>query len=230
MATDKKSIVVYADWLDNFESLSDEEAGRLVKHFFRYVNDLNPVPVDRITEISFIPLKNTLKRDLRKWEKKLEERSISGRMGNLKRWNPDLHTQVEAKTITLQEAEVIAIDRKTSLSDKNDTVATENIENIAVSDSVSVSVSVNDILLKKETKDIYIPSFDDFLLYALEKEPTVKKSALKNKYDSWIENNWRDGNDKKITNWKTKLLNTMPYIDKEAKKLFNSAHAGKGRF
>lgn len=53
MAENKKTIVVYADWIEQFESLSNEEAGKLIKHFFRYVNDLNPVPEDRITEISF---------------------------------------------------------------------------------------------------------------------------------------------------------------------------------
>jgi hypothetical protein len=59
-----------------------------------------------------------------------------------------------------------------------------------------------------------IPNFEVFLLYAKEKEPSVLQSALKNKYDAWIENKWRDGNDKPIKNWKVKLLQTMPYIEK----------------
>jgi hypothetical protein len=60
-----------------------------------------------------------------------------------------------------------------------------------------------------------IPIWDDFLIYAKEKEPSIKVSALKNKYDAWIENGWKNGNDKPIKNWKSALLQTLPYIDKE---------------
>jgi hypothetical protein len=63
MAKDKKSIIVYSDWIDLFEALTDEEAGKLIKHFFKYVNDENPVATDRIVELSFIQIKNALKRD-----------------------------------------------------------------------------------------------------------------------------------------------------------------------
>lgn len=75
-----------------------------------------------------------------------------------------------------------------------------------------------------------IPEFFEFLIYAKEKEPCVLESALKNKYDAWIENNWRDGNDKPIKNWKSKLLQTMPYIEKEknsAKKESEQIVAGR---
>jgi hypothetical protein len=42
MAEGKKSFIAYADWLETFEELTDEEAGKLVKHLFRYVNDQDP--------------------------------------------------------------------------------------------------------------------------------------------------------------------------------------------
>jgi hypothetical protein len=142
---------VYSDWQENFESLSDEEAGRLIKHFFKYVNDEDPVPVDRITEISFIPLKNALKRDLKKWELELERRSINGRLGNLKRWNIDLFYRVESGEITLEEAESIANSRKPSLPDKKETGTTKEVAIIA--DTVNENVNENDILLIKETKE-----------------------------------------------------------------------------
>ena len=78
MATDKKGVIVYADWIDKFEELNDDEAGRLIKHFFRYVNDLNPEAPDRITKISFIDIEKCLKRDLKKWETTLVGRSKAG--------------------------------------------------------------------------------------------------------------------------------------------------------
>lgn len=84
MAENKKSIVVYAEWIEKFEALSDEEAGKLIKHFFRYVNDLNPQAPDRITEISFISIKQSLKRDLKQWEMTKESRSKAGKIGGIK--------------------------------------------------------------------------------------------------------------------------------------------------
>ena len=59
-----------------------------------------------------------------------------------------------------------------------------------------------------------IPTYSDFKLYGLEKEPNVNLEALKNKYDAWVENGWKNGNDKPIKNWKSALLQTMPYIEK----------------
>lgn len=83
MAEDKKSIIVYADWKNIFEELSDDEAGKLIKHFFRYVNDLNPEAPDRLTKLLFEPIKQTLKRDLVKYEDKREK----NRKNALLRWD-----------------------------------------------------------------------------------------------------------------------------------------------
>jgi len=83
MAENKKGIIVYADWIDKFEELEDEEAGRLIKHFFRYVNDLNPEYPDRTTKLMFIDIKATLKRDLTKWEDKSPQRIEKARLAGL---------------------------------------------------------------------------------------------------------------------------------------------------
>ena len=40
------------------------------------------------------------------------------------------------------------------------------------------------------------------------------------KYLSWVENGWKDGNDKPIKNWKSKLLNTIPHIKESASKTY----------
>jgi hypothetical protein len=138
MAENKKAIIVYADWIHQFENLTDEEAGKLIKHFFRYINDLNPIPPDRITEVAFDPIKTCLKRDLDKWEKTISERSINGRLGNLKRYNLDLFNQVQSNLISIEDAENIAKHRKTSLPDS---IVTKTVANIAVNDSVSVNVN-----------------------------------------------------------------------------------------
>lgn len=62
-----------------------------------------------------------------------------------------------------------------------------------------------------ENKD-NIPTYQDFKTYALSKKPNVNLEALKFKYESWVEGGWVNGNGRKIKNWKTSLLNTLPYI------------------
>jgi len=57
-----------------------------------------------------------------------------------------------------------------------------------------------------------IVSFSEFLEYAKSKKSDVNIESLKFKYDAWVENGWKDGNDNKIKNWKSKLLQTLPYI------------------
>jgi hypothetical protein len=65
-----------------------------------------------------------------------------------------------------------------------------------------------------DKENIYIPTWDEFLTYGKEKEPKVNIKALKNKYDAWVVNGWRNGNDRPIKNWKSALLQTLIYIEK----------------
>ena len=78
---------------------------------------------------------------------------------------------------------------------------------------------------KKENNNT-IPSFQEFLAYALEKKPKINQEDLRLKYESWKESNWstnRNGKLHPITNWKTTLLNTLPYL-----KEINFANASYG--
>lgn len=64
-----------------------------------------------------------------------------------------------------------------------------------------------------------IPNFEDFLNYALEKKENLCEESVRLKYDSWIENGWKTGKDRKIKNWKSSLLNTIPYLKEKEKKV-----------
>lgn len=125
MATGKKSFVAYADWKDVFDQLPNEEAGALIKHIFAYVNDENPKSESVLINAVFANIKNTLKRDLDKWESQLEQRRQAGK----------------------KSAQV----RSTKSNDRSNSF-NEKTRNSTDSVSVSVSVSDNDILLEKETK------------------------------------------------------------------------------
>lgn len=142
MAKEKKSFVLYTDLIYTVDKLSNEQAGTLLKHLLRYVNDQNPVCDDPIIDIVFEPIKQQLKRDLYKWGKEKQDRSNNGRLGNLKRWNKDLYDKVIDNQLDIDQAEKIATDRKLSPPDPT---RSPTVANVAVNDNVSVNVNDNDI-------------------------------------------------------------------------------------
>lgn len=68
---------------------------------------------------------------------------------------------------------------------------------------------------EEENKVNIIPEFSVFLNYAIEQKPKVDNQLVKLKYDSWVSNDWKDGNDNEIKNWKSKLNNTLPFISEK---------------
>lgn len=157
MAENKKSIIVYADWIKKFEALTDEEAGKLIKHFFRYVNDKNPKAPDRITQLLFIDIEQSLKRDLKKWEQRAERSRENGKMGGrpTKEDNPEKP----------KETQQVILEPK-----KPDSV------------NVSVNVSVKDNDIKKEEVEFHSPfdlAFNDFLDMRKKNKKAATDQAIK---------------------------------------------------
>lgn len=68
MAKDKRSFLLYSDIHFTVQKLTDDQAGKLFKHILGYVNDENPSLNDILIELVFEPIKQQLKRDLKKYE------------------------------------------------------------------------------------------------------------------------------------------------------------------
>jgi len=81
MAEGKKSILFYVDWGETFNALTDEQAGKLVKHLCAYVNDENPETDDPLIKAVFVNIKQQLKRDLVKYEDKCLKNKENGKKG-----------------------------------------------------------------------------------------------------------------------------------------------------
>jgi len=84
MANGKKSFVLYCDLVHSIELLTNEQAGKLLKHILNYVNDFDPVENDTIVRIAFEPIKQQLKRDLKDWKLERKRRSVAGKRGGIK--------------------------------------------------------------------------------------------------------------------------------------------------
>lgn len=125
MAENKKSIIAYTDWGETFDSLTDEQAGKLAKHLFDYVRDKDPISDDPIVKIAFIHIEQTLKRDLKKYERRAENSRINGKKGG-------------------RPPEEKKPNKPNGLNDNPDEPRKPDSVSVSVSDSVNGSVSVND--------------------------------------------------------------------------------------
>lgn len=127
MAEGKKSFVLYCDWAHHISLLTYEEAGKLFKHLLDYVNDKNPEfeEHERLLKVAFEPIKQQLKRDLKKYESIKEKRAEAGKKGGLK------------------SASNAKIDEQREANQANASFVKQTIANQAVNDNVNDNVNVN---------------------------------------------------------------------------------------
>lgn len=208
MANGKISFIGYCNWLEIFEELSNEEAGELIKHTLRYVNDQNPTPPSKLVGLLFIPIKQTLKRDLKKYERTLDKQAYGSRLGNLKRWHPELYKKVVSKELSLGDAEGIAYDPKSSPPDPKGSPTEDFIPDSEYDSDSDSEYDSDSVLLKKETKE------DSLLKKTKEKKIfNFKKSLIEVGFEKKLVDDWLAvRKTKKATNTETAFKRTIPRI------------------
>ena len=87
MAKDKQSFLLYTDLIHLVSKLPNEKAGELFKFILSYVNDENPTTEDILIQIAFEPIKQSLKRDLVKYEKICNRNKDNGSKGGRPKLN-----------------------------------------------------------------------------------------------------------------------------------------------
>lgn len=189
MAEGKKSFVLYADLLSVVDKMPDEKAGELLKHILRYVNDLNPETDDLLVQIAFEPIKNQLKRDLKKWEDLKVKRSEAGKRS----------AEARAKKAEQKEASSTSVES-----------VEQSSTNSTVNDTVNVNVNVNDTV---NVNNEYYYEKDNLKLTKEEKEKICHKYdvLILDEYISRVEN-WK--NKHKV---KSLYLTVLNWIRKDEK-------------
>lgn len=193
MAEGKKSFVLYSDQRTIIEMLSDEKAGKLLKHMFAYVNDENPVSDDPLILLAFEPIKLQMKRDLIKWENTKGVRSEAGK------------ASAEARRLAKEQQQNATNSTNVNFVQQSSTNSTVNV-------TVNDTVTVNDIFIRKqkfaESLKPYLGTYtsemlNSFYLYWTEHGDNDKKMrfekektfGLKQRLERWSKNNF--GNQQK---------------------------------
>lgn len=194
MAENKNSFIIYTDWKQDFEFLTDAEAGKLIKHLLQFASDENPSleNEERLLQYAAQKMKAVMKKDLKKYEAVVQKRSEAGKKGGINSGKSRTSKQNEA----------------------NEAIASNPKQNERVNDNVNV----NDILLEKESKyddDMRGENFDEIekaksflkekkqiqmdrlaMKYKLSPEQLHVKidEFIEKKFD-WEENTWKDENE-----------------------------------
>lgn len=93
---------------------------------------------------------------------------------------------------------------------------TESKPKRKVSNEIEVEYEIEKGIEKGGVGEKGVPSLEEFEEYAISKKPDVDLQAVGLKFEAWKESGWRTGgkNGHKIKNWKSTLLNTLPYLKK----------------
>lgn len=163
MAENKKSFILYADLIHTVSKLPNEKAGELFKHILEYVNDKNPETEDLLLQISFEPIKQQLKRDLKNWEAFREKQRENGLKGGRPKNPPQTELNPNNPSLILE---------------------TQKSLNVTVNDNVNGNVTANEI--KKNNIEERKLKFATSLIPFVE---TYGKQFIREFHDYWTEPN-----------------------------------------
>jgi hypothetical protein len=141
MTHEKDTFIMYGKMLRGFrEKMSNDQFCMLFDAILEFNETGKEASLPFGLDIAFEVVKEQMIRDNEKWHTVKEERSNSGRIGNLKRWHPEIFKKYEKGEISLDEAENIA----KSHSDNSDRERSQSIANIAVTvtDTITDTITV----------------------------------------------------------------------------------------
>ena len=175
MAENKTSFLLYTDLIHTVSRLSDELAGRLFKHILSYVNDQNPQTDDLIIQIAFEPVKQQLKRDLRKYKAlcKKNKENIEAR------WNK--------KDTTVYDG--IQPNSKHTDNDSDNDNDTDNDKEKEIK--------------KKKRTQFKKPTLEEVKQYFTENN--YSEEGAEKAFYHYDLADWHDVNGKPVSNWKSKM-------------------------
>lgn len=172
MAQDKKSFLLYCDIIHTVTKLTDVDAGQLFKHMLNYVNDLNPTTENMIVDIAFEPIKQQLKRDLKKYESIKELRSKAGK---------------------------VSAERKAE--NKQVLTCVENVKQILTHSTVNdIDIDIDSVIDNniRDKKRFIPPAIEEVKRYCLERNNNVNPQKW---HDHYTSNGWMVGKSK-MKDWK----------------------------
>ena len=77
----KESFILFREHEEIFESLTDKQAGQLIKAIFKYEETRELPNMDKTVRVAFIPIKQLLDKNYEKYIEKCEQNRLNGKKG-----------------------------------------------------------------------------------------------------------------------------------------------------
>lgn len=82
---EKISLMLYYDYLEQFECLTDEQLRKLIYAMIEFDKNEKEIELDKVTKMAFIPIKKRLKLDKKKWIETCQTNSKNAKI----RWDKE---------------------------------------------------------------------------------------------------------------------------------------------
>lgn len=208
----KKSMIIYTDWLERLEGLTDEQVGKFFRAVLVYGREGEELPIDDpVASALFVFVKPSIAANNKKYEEKVarvQENYEKWRQKNEIERNHPKSSDIESKSSD------IASDTVTDTVTDTDTVT------VTVTDTVNNNNVIKDIKkesIKKESR-FQRPTLPQIQDYVFEKALNVDPERFFDYYES---NGWRVGRNP-MKDWKAALRN---WSSKDSKKNTNTTFA-----
>ena len=140
----KDSFILYTEQKEVIDKLSDEQAGKLIKAIYEYVETKEIPKLDTLLEIVIIPFKQNIDRNADKYEEIKKKRSLAGKVG------AKVKKQKQAKQANANFAKQMVANQADNVNDNVNVNDNENV-NVNVNDNNTVSDSCVDGLPKSDS-------------------------------------------------------------------------------
>lgn len=193
---DKKSFVLYANYIKHISKLTDEEAGQLFKALFRYVESGELSELSDRADMAFSFIAEQMGRDLEKWEKTRQKRIEAGRKGG----KQNQANQANA-TFAKQSQANQAVNVDVNVNDN----VNVNVNDINIIDNIKGGTGGKDKLSptspKSKTTKFVKPPIEEITAYCHERNNNVDANKF---YDYYESNGWHVGKNP-MKDWKAAI-------------------------
>ena len=190
MAENKKSFIIYTSWKLWLDGLSNEQKGIWLNWMMDYCNDLYPpYPQDQAIKIACMMAQDTLKRDLKKYEERVE------RMKSARNQNPNNNKELEINTNRTNNKQILVSNQSNISSDNVNVNVNDNVNDNEVN---KLTIKENSVKEKPTTSRFYPPTLDEIKAYCLERRNLVDPDRF---YDFYSAKGWMVGKNK-MKDWK----------------------------
>ena len=183
--SNKKSFILYNDFQSTLDKLTDEQAGKLLKKIFSYVNEID-IKSDIITDLVFEPIKQHLIRNRVKYDNIVKRNKENGKKGGRPKKNPKnpLGTLVtQTNPSKPKKADSVSVSVSDSVSD--------NIDNKKKNYFIGNDISDSEFPTLLEYQNYYLKYANNYYSKDFPISTIKCNSQAENGYVYWKGQKWK---------------------------------------